>query len=156
MVEEGLKVMLLSKDAGVPEKAYFGDAGFDLFAPEQVIIAPFTRKRIGLQIAIEFMPHYMGLIQEKSGLANLTGVFTIGNIIDSGYRGEIHVIIVNNSSNKVVIKQGQKIAQLVLVSCYTGAVVKVVDALSNSERSTGGFGSTGEYGKGVINANITE
>lgn len=145
MQEDLLKVMLLDPGATVPEKAHFGDAGFDLFAPRNIIINPYSFQKIGLGIAVEFMGHYMGLIQEKSGKASIHGTFTIGNIIDSGYRGEIHVIIANPWPKAVWIAKGQKIAQLVLIHCFTGTGVKVVDELSSSGRGVGGFGSTGDF-----------
>lgn len=139
-----IKVKILKENAKVPVKAKSGDAGWDLFTPIDFQIEKYGIKRIGLGIAVEIPLGHSFIVHEKSGLAANHGICTIGNVIDSGYRGEIHVILVNFGPD-IVFEKGQKIAQALLVQCYTGTEVEVVDTLSETDRGTGGFGSTGKF-----------
>ncbi len=139
-----LIVRVLRGEPRLPEKAYDGDAGYDVYAPEDIWVYANEIKRVALGYAIEIPTGWAAIVHEKSGLA-MKGIFTIGNVIDSGYRGEIHVILVN--FDKTVhreFKKGEKIAQIVLTRVYTGKdITKVANGLSVTSRGTGGFGSTG-------------
>ena len=139
-----LKVKLINPNAFPPKKKYEGDAGFDVFAPYDFELRPGGIKKINLGFAVEFDPGNVLLVQTKSSLAEI-GIETIGNVIDSTYRGPIHVIMVNLSHEYRYFKKGQKIAQLILFKCYTGTKVEVVDELSKTERGSRGFGSTGKF-----------
>lgn len=138
-----IKVKILNEDAVVPTKVYQGDAGFDVFSPIDVSVEPGSRKKIGLGLSVEIPDGYFLMMAEKSGMANNDGIISIGNIIDSNYRGEIHVVLFNSSKKRIDIKKCSKLAQMILIPCYTGKDIEVVDSLSNSNRGSGGFGSTG-------------
>ncbi|MBU0778260.1 dUTP diphosphatase [Patescibacteria group bacterium] len=139
-----LKIKRLREDVKLPVKAREGDAGFDVFSTKEILIGPGETFKFPLGFALEFDPGNVVLIQEKSGMA-VNGILTIGNVIDSGYRGECHVILLNSSKLSSWIKMGQKIAQILLVPCYTGNEIVEVTELSDTERGGDGFGSTGKY-----------
>ena len=140
-----LKIKRLKDNIKFPIKMKEGDAGFDVFSTENITICPGERHKFPLGFALEFPFGNVVLIQEKSGMAINDGILTIGNIIDSGYRGECHVILFNSSQSSVYIKEGQKIAQLLLMPCYTGNKIIEVNELSKTERENNGFGSTGKF-----------
>ena len=128
----------------LPKKAYDGDAGFDVFNNDKDLrLWPGERLKIQLGFAMELPPCYVALIQEKSGMAVKHGIVTIGNVIDSNYRGECHAILINTGDRPVDLKLGTKVAQMLIMPCYTGSEYLVVDELSESNRGEGGFGSTG-------------
>ena len=140
-----LKVKKLRPEGKISAPVKFGDAGFDVYAMENYALWPRRLYKMPLGIAIEFPLDYVCQVNQKSGLASETGIDTIGNIIDAGYRGEIHAIIVNMSDLKVDIKQGQKIAQLLFLRCGITKNIEYVDILSDSKRGNTGFGSTGKF-----------
>ena len=127
-----------------PTKAHDGDAGFDVYShsPTQVLGLG-ERYRFRLGFSLELPSGWMALIQEKSGMALNSGLFTIGNVIDSGYRGEVHAIICCMSESSVTIECGQKIAQMLILPCYTGKEYQIVEDLTESPRGEKGFGSSG-------------
>lgn len=138
------KVVSLYQDSILPSKKYKGDAGFDVFAHEDKLIIANSWHKFPLGFAIELPPGTVAIISERSGMAANNGIMTIGNIIDSTYRGECHAILYNGSWLKsCAIKKGDRIAQMIIVSCYTGTELEAADKLSPSVRDTGGFGSTG-------------
>ena len=139
-----LKVKRLKSNIKLPIKMKEGDAGFDVFSTENVTIGPGERYNFSLGFALEIPIGNVVLIQERSGMANNNGVLTIGNVIDSGYRGECHAILFNSSQLSIQIKKGQKIAQLLLLFGYTGKNIEEVEELSDTERGNNGFGSTGK------------
>ncbi len=138
-----IKVKILNNNAKVPIKNYNGDAGFDLFAMKDVHIPHMKWEKIPVGIAVEIPLGTVLLVQEKSGMASKLGLMTIGNVIDASYRGEIHVILFNFGDD-ILIRKGQKIAQALLLYCYTGKEIEVVNELSITERNDSGFGSTGD------------
>ena len=139
-----IKVKRLYTEAKMMKKAFEGDAGFDVFCMKDFTIYPRQTETIGLGLATEFEPGNVLQVCDKSGLAVKKGIFTIGGIIDSNYRGEIHVCLANFSSLPVKFEAGQKVAQLILMSCYTGKDIEVVEVMSETDRGEGGFGSTGD------------
>jgi len=122
-----------------------GDAGYDLYALDAVNLAPWSRALIATGVYLEIPPGYVGLVKDRSSMA-LAGLHTMGGVIDSGYRGEIRIILLNTNDTDYVIRAGHKIAQIIVIPCYTEALTAVesLDALSATERGAGGFGSTGE------------
>jgi len=141
---EQLKVKILNKEYGkINHPAKQGDAGYDVFATENVILKPHERYNMPLGIALEFSSNYVCIVNQKSGLANKYGIDTIGNVIDSGYRGEIHAQIVNTSDFPVKIEAGQKIAQLLFLF-WKELNILYVDELTETDRGNNGFGSTGK------------
>ena len=137
------KVKQLSNCAQLPHKAFVGDAGFDVFGTINRIIGPQSWGKIPLGFSLELPSGWVALIQGRSGLASKQGIFTIGNVIDSGYRGECHAILYNGGHDTFEVKRGDKIAQMLVISCYTKTVYEVVDNLTYTPRGADGFGSTG-------------
>ena len=138
-----MRVKLLSQDAKAPTMAYTSDAGFDVYSPIDTIIIRGTQKQIKLGIAIEVEPDEVAIMSERSGMAIKSGLTSIGNIVDSGYRGEISIILTNISQKDVDIHKGDKIGQIVV--CKLGErKVEVVEELSPSERGENAHGSSGK------------
>jgi dUTP pyrophosphatase len=126
-------------------RAYAGDAGLDLHAAQDTVIAPGERTSVGTGIAVEIPSGQAGLVLPRSGLADRHGIALVNapGLIDSGYRGEIRVLLLNTDRHApFTVSVGDRIAQLVLVRIETPPVVEV-DELGESERGQGGFGSSG-------------
>lgn len=139
-------VQRLDPDLPLPSYAKPGDAGLDLVAREGVVLkAGGGRAVVPTGIAIALPEGYAGFVQPRSGLARRRGVTCLNTpgLIDSGYRGEIQVLLVNTDpADDVEISRGERIAQLV-VQRVEHVVFEVVDSLPPSERGTGGWGHTG-------------
>ncbi len=142
---ERLHVRRLDDQALLPTRAYPGDAGLDLYALEEAVLGPGERASVGTGIAVEIPDGQAGLVLPRSGLAARHGIALVNapGLIDSGYRGEIRVLLLNTDREEAfTVARGERIAQLVLVSVQTPEVVEV-DELALSERGAGGFGSSG-------------
>ena len=140
-----LRVRRLERRARLPTRAYPGDAGLDLYALEATTLGPGERAAIRTGIAVEVPEGQAGLVLPRSGLARRHGISVVNapGLIDAGYRGEIHVLLLNTDpSEPFELDSGDRIAQLVLVSVHTPEVLEV-DELALSERGIGGFGSSG-------------
>lgn len=118
-----------------------GDAGYDVFSTVNSLLQPGERLAVPLGIALEFPEGFVCKVEQKSGISQKLGLDTIGNVIDSGYRGQIHAVVVNTSNYAVSIHKDEKIAQLVFYP-YVKAKTEFVDELSESVRGGTGFGST--------------
>lgn len=146
VLSNSLRVPLqkLTEDAIIPTYAKYGDAGADLYANEDVVIARNGGRAIvstGIAIAIPF--GYVGLVHPRSGTAAKNGL-TVTNApgtIDSGYRGEIKVLLINHGDEHIGFMKGDRIAQLVINTYFEARFVEV-EELDVSERGIGGFGST--------------
>lgn len=139
-----LKIIKLQENAVIPYYSHPGDAGLDLFATSAQMIPPGEAKLIATGIAIELPPNTEAQIRPRSGLAlkhSITVLNTPGTI-DSGYRGEIGVILINHSRVDFQVLEGMKIAQMVVTSFISAEIVEV-SQLDNSARGQAGFGSTG-------------
>lgn len=137
-------VRRLRPDAVVPQQAYEGDAGFDLVACESVTLAPGERAVVATGLAIEIPDGYAGFVQPRSGLAARHGIGVVNSpgLIDSGYRGEIRVVLLNTDPLATFsVEPGMRIAQLVIAPVATVRLVEV-DELVASERGARGFGSS--------------
>jgi dUTP pyrophosphatase len=137
-------VRRLHPDARVPERAYEGDAGFDLIACEPVVLEPGERAIVATGIAVEIPDGYAGFVQPRSGLAARNGIGVVNSpgLIDSGYRGEIKVVLINTDRDEpFVVDAGMRIAQLVVAPVAAVRMVEV-DDLVRSERGARGFGSS--------------
>ncbi len=128
----------------LPRAQTEGSAGMDLRADEAVQLAPGERRLVPTGIAVAIPPGWEGQVRPRSGLALRHGVGMVNapGTIDSDYRGEVGVILVNWGTGTVHLDRGERIAQLV-VAPVTRAVLEEVAALPPTGRGTGGFGSTG-------------
>ena len=132
-------------DNPLPKYARDGDAGMDICAAFDDFLAPFNWKAIHTGLFVEIPEGYEIQIRSRSGLAFKYGVSVLNSpgTIDSGYRGEIKVILKNSDHHRYEIKKGDRIAQMV-VSEFTKASLTEVAELSDTERGEGGLGSTGK------------
>jgi len=130
-------------DAKLPLFALKGDAGMDLFSYENLILKPGDRASVDTGLAIKIPEGYAGLIWDKSGIAQKSGIKTLGGVIDSGYTGQWRVGLVNLSKRDYKIEKGQKIAQ-VLIQKVERPEIELVTELEKTKRGTRGFGSTGK------------
>jgi len=139
-----LEIRLVHPDAIPPARARAGDAGYDLRATERVSIPQDGRRLVGTGIAVALPDGVAGLVTPRSGLAIEHGLTLLNapGLIDPGYRGEIKVIVHNTSERRYTVEIGDRIAQLLLVPCWTPEL-EVVDDLSATERGEAGFGSSG-------------
>jgi dUTP pyrophosphatase len=140
-----LPVRRLDPDATLPTYARSGDAGLDLFSAEALTLQPGERATVPTGIAVAIPEGYAGFVHARSGRALKEGLAlpNAPGLIDSGYRGELKVVVVNlDLSSPIDIKRGDKIAQLVIQRVETTAV-EAVDVLPESERGEAGFGSSG-------------
>ena len=138
-----LKIKKLHKDATIPNYANEGDAGFDLFALQDIILKKGERFGVPTGIAMEIPEGYVGLIWDKSGLAIKNGMKTLGGVIDSTYRGEVLVGMINLSNVDYTFLKGHKVAQMIIQK-KEFVDFEEVEELSDTARGEGGFGSTGK------------
>jgi dUTP pyrophosphatase len=141
-----LRVKRLDADLPLPSYARRGDAGLDLLASADATVEPGGRASVPTGIALEIPEGFAGFVHARSGRALREGLALANapGLIDSGYRGEVKVIVVNlDPYEPIHIKRGEKIAQLVIQPVTTTLLVET-DELAASERGEGGFGSTGE------------
>ena len=132
----------LHKDAVIPQRAHQGDAGMDVYTIEDIKIHPRSDVVTGLGLACQFSPEYVLLVFNKSGRATKLKLDKGAEVIDSSYRGELHVHLFNHSDEWVFIPKGEKIAQFILMPIWNGEPEEV-EELSDTSRGAGGFGSTG-------------
>lgn len=139
-----LKVKKLHPDAVLPEQATEGAAGFDLYSVERHGLYTHDIVSLSTGIAVEIPVGYEGQIRSRSGLAK-RGISVINSpgTIDSDYRGEVRVLLINLGDDHYVVMPGDRIAQLVIAPIAKVDEVIIVDELSETERGSGGFGSTG-------------
>jgi dUTP pyrophosphatase len=139
-----LPVRRLRPDAALPARAYAGDAGFDLTACERVELGAGERAPVPTGLAVAIPEGYAGFVQPRSGLAARNGLTIVNTpgLIDSGYRGELVVILLNTDREvPFVVEPGMRIAQLVVLPVPEVELVEV-DELPASERGVRGFGSS--------------
>jgi dUTP pyrophosphatase len=143
-----LRFVRLDPRARLPTRAHPGDAGLDLCALEPAVLAPGARTSVRTGLAVEIPEGRAGLVLPRSGLAARHGVTVVNapGLIDSGYRGELRVLLVNTDRQQpFALAPGDRIAQLVVVRIEL-AVPEEAPALTDSLRGTGGFGSSGGFG----------
>ncbi|SFB45494.1 deoxyuridine 5'-triphosphate nucleotidohydrolase [Amycolatopsis marina] len=144
-----VQVLLSRIDPGVPVPSYArqGDAGADLVTTTDLVLEPGARALVGTGIAIALPPGYAGFVHPRSGLAARAGLSVVNTpgTIDSGYRGEIRVCLINHDPHEpIVLSRGDRIAQLVIQRVEHAEFVEVGE-LDESERGAGGYGSTGGH-----------
>lgn len=135
----------LKEGAQMPSRAHQGDAGLDLYACESAHIGPGERWGVGTGVGVEIPAGHAGLVLPRSGLARDHGIGLVNapGLIDSGYRGELRVLLLNTDPAETFrVEPGDRIAQLVITPIATPEPVEA-PALSDSVRGEGGFGSSG-------------
>ena len=139
-----LKIKNLS-DNPTPYYKNPGDAGMDICSNENVKVLAFNWKLISTGIYLEIPEGYEVQVRSRSGLAVKNGLMVLNSpgTIDSGYRGEVKVILKNHDHHSYDVKKGDRIAQLVMASVVRAEIEEVIE-LSETERNEGGFGSTGK------------
>jgi dUTP pyrophosphatase len=139
-----LAIQRLRQDAAVPARAYSGDAGVDLAACERVELGPGERAVVGTGLAVAIPEGYAGFVQPRSGLASRHGISVVNapGLIDSGYRGEIRIVLLNTDRREAfLVEPGMRIAQLVVLAIPQLELVET-EVLPESERGVRGFGSS--------------
>jgi dUTP pyrophosphatase len=142
-----VQIVMLDGELEPPAYATDGDAGADLRTTVDLVLGPGERTLVPTGVALALPPGHVGLVHPRSGLAVRHGVTVVNapGTIDAGYRGEIKVCLLNtDSSEPVHLSRGDRIAQLV-IQRVEHAVFTVVEHLPESERGSGGFGSTGGF-----------
>ncbi|MEA2212331.1 MAG: dUTP pyrophosphatase [Solirubrobacteraceae bacterium] len=149
--DPALRVLRLDPRAVLPTRAHPGDAGLDLHAVEAAELAPGSRASVGTGLAIEVAPGQAALVLPRSGLAARHGIGLVNapGLIDSGYRGELRVLLLNTDRHApFAIAAGDRIAQLVVIPIAFPTPLEV-QTLQDSDRGVGGFGSSGGFGAGA-------
>ena len=137
-----LNIKKLDEDAIVPTKANRSDAGYDLYAFHGTILQKHAHKLIKTGISMAIPEGYVGLIWPRSGMAYKHGIDVFAGVIDSSYRGEIGVVLYNSQYSNYSIEKGDRIAQI-LFQKIEDFDLHVVENLDDTNRGTGGFGSSG-------------
>lgn len=137
-----MKVML-DPGAIMPTRAHELDAGYDLYSREDAVIYQNSSGKFDTGVHVAIPAGYVGFLKSKSGLNVNSGIQSEG-VIDAGYTGSICVKLYNHGGKAVEIKKGQKISQLVILPIITPEL-ETVDRLEDTERGSGGFGSTGKF-----------
>ena len=136
-----LRFVRLTDRAKSPRRKSVGAAGFDLSAAEAAVIAPGARARINTDLQLELPEGTYGRIAPRSGLA-LRSITVDGGVVDGDYRGNVGVIVVNNSDAPFTVSVGDRVAQLILEKICHADVAEVV-CLDSTARGSDGFGSSG-------------
>lgn len=139
--KQQLKFILVAEGAIAPTKAYEGDAGFDLYAARRITIAGNTVKHVLTGVAFQIPAGYFGKIYDRGGFGSRTTLSVKAGVIDSGYRGDIRIVMANTGPYPIQIAQGEKIAQIVILP-LPEFELKKVKKLTPSKRGEDGFGSS--------------
>lgn len=134
----------LDKELPTPRRSHPGDAGLDLYARVDVTLEPGERALVPTGIVIAIPDGHAGFVVPRSGLAFRDGIGVVNGpgLVDAGYRGELKVILINHGQDRVRLTRGDRIAQIVVVPVSMADFVEV-ESLPDSQRGSGGFGSTG-------------
>jgi dUTP pyrophosphatase len=134
-------IKLLNEFAKIPAKVTTGSAGFDIYASEEVVINSRGRGLVGTGFSMAFEGNMYARVAPRSGLA-VKGIDTGAGVIDSDYRGELKVLLINNSNENFQVKVGDRIAQLIFETYEPKVHFEQTENLETTQRQ-GGFGSTG-------------
>jgi dUTP diphosphatase len=132
----------VGRGGSLPEYSSAGAAGADLRASETVEIPPGARAAVPTDVRLQIPPGHVGLVWPRSGLAVRHGIDTLAGVIDSDYRGEVRVVLVNHGEAPFRVAPGDRVAQLLLQRVERAAFV-AVPTIDETHRGGGGFGSTG-------------
>ncbi|MGB0925488.1 MAG: dUTP diphosphatase [Minisyncoccia bacterium] len=138
-----IKIKKLNTNLPTPKQAYVGDAGVDVYASKKTILKPATCVAVPVGIALEIPDGYYAYITDKSGLSITNKIKTMGGVIDSNYRGEIHAGLMNLSDKEYIFEVGDKVAQMIIQKTETVQFLEV-EELGESERGEKRFGSSGK------------
>lgn len=138
-----VKIKKNHPDAILPKYAHGGDAGIDLFSNEDFELKNNVRDAVPTGISVEIPKGYVGLIWDKSGIATKEGIKTIGGVIDSTFRGELKIAVINLSGKTYKFLKGHKIAQMLVQKIESVEIIEV-DKLSDTTRGDKGYGSSGK------------
>ncbi len=142
-----VQILRLDPELPMPSYAHPGDAGADLYAREDVTLAPGERRLVPTGVALALPEGYVALVHPRSGLAHRSGLSIVNapGTVDAGYRGEIQVCLINlDPAVPITLQRGDRIAQLVIQQ-FTSAQFVEVGELPDSARGAGGYGSTGGF-----------
>jgi len=139
-----VEVKKLHSEMTTPHYAHDGDAAFDLRSAEELVLEAGKRHTVKSGIQMSIPDGYFGLIKDRSGYAHKFGIHCLAGVIDSGYRGEVGVVMLNTGEEPFEIKFDQKIAQMIIMPIPKINLVEV-EELDSSKRGEGGFGSTGTH-----------
>jgi dUTP pyrophosphatase len=144
MLKMTVKFRTIDPSAILPSYAHPGDAGMDIRSVEDLTIAPGERALVHTGLVMILPPGYEAQVRPRSGLALKNGITVLNSpgTIDEGYRGEVGVILANFGKEPFKVEKGSKIAQIVVSPC-TRAEISLTDEVDDTDRGTGGFGSTG-------------
>jgi len=137
-----LCVKRLVQDATIPTRGSSGAVGYDLYSVDEVVVSPSQRALVGTGVAVILPMNVYGRVAPRSGLAVKHGIQVGAGVVDPDYRGEIKVVLFNQGDRDFEVKKGDRIAQLVLERCETPDV-REIESLDETDRGSGGFGSTG-------------
>jgi dUTP pyrophosphatase len=139
-----VRILKLDDSMTTPFYAHEGDAAFDLRSSEVILLKPGQRYTVKTGIKLSIPKGYFGLIKDRSGYAHKNGIHCLAGVIDSGYRGEIGVVMINLGDDVFEITKDMKIAQMLILPVVQANLI-TVDDLDDSSRNKGGFGSTGTH-----------
>jgi len=140
-----MNVQLLKDDAIPPKRAYYTDAGFDVFSNQNITILAGQRTTVltGIAISIQSQDAFYIRVAPRSGLAANHGIDVLAGVIDSSYRGELKIVLYNTSNQDYKISKNDKIAQLIPTKLLHVTSVECVDSIDKTDRQGLGFGSSG-------------
>lgn len=137
-----MKIKKESQEILTPTKGHSTDAGYDIYSPQDYVVQPGQMSpRINLGVGFEVPSGFVGIISERSSQGK-KGISTVGNVVDHGYTGNVHVTLVNNGSEPYEIKKGDRICQIYFTAILMDELVEV-EAFEETERGNGAHGSTG-------------
>jgi dUTP pyrophosphatase len=139
-----IRVKRLDKEIELPDFARQDDAAIDLRSAEEGTLEPMEKKVFKTGLAIAIPKGYAGLVWDRSGMAAKHSVHTMAGVIDSGYRGELGVVLINLGKEPFKVERGMRIAQL-LFHPILNVKIQEAEELDETERGEGGFGSTGTH-----------
>ena len=138
-----IKIRKLTEDAIIPKYAHYGDAGFDLCSIGKYTIGPKEKAVVKTGLQIEIPDGHFGSIRDRSGLAVKHSIHTLAGVVDSGYRGEVKVALINLGEIEFIIREKDRIAQMI-IHPYEFCNFREVEDISETSRGDGGFGSSGK------------
>lgn len=139
-----VKIKKIRNNAIMPKYAHKGDAGVDLYSTEDYTLKPGESILVPTGVSMAIPDGYVGLIWDRSGLAVKNSLHVLAGVVDSGYRGEVCVVLKNLGHEDFKVTKGMRIAQM-LIQPVMSAEIEESDSLEETSRNEGGFGSTGTH-----------